>query len=409
MLCLRRQRAGFELRRIPFLADQRATLVNVKLKWVKDRPLDWVVARERHLRSVLHLVHILSSHPQGRVPSFNLLKRCRQFGLPHRHGDIVAFIRRYPTIFRESPAPAARNGDGAPWFSLSEDAIRLREQEVEVLADAESDLVDRLCRLLMLTADRSLPLPTVDQLQWDLGLPSDYHLTLIPRHPEAFSIVRLPGDERLWLRLVSWDPRLAVSELEKKSVASETEGKSLAFPVKFTRGFGLRKKCMEWLREWQTLPYNSPYADSSDLDPRTDESEKKNVGVFHELLHLTIAKKTERRNVSNLRKPLSLPQKFTKVFERHPGIFYLSEKLGTQTVVLREAYDGTKLLISHPLQEIRREYATLLRASRSQRTRRSSTQIIEEATLDSKAVNLANGSKSSTSDDERGDVYASSS
>ncbi|KAG6518787.1 protein WHAT'S THIS FACTOR 9, mitochondrial-like [Zingiber officinale] len=406
MLCPSRQRARFELRRLPFLADQRATLVNVKLKWVKDRPLDSVVASERHLRPVLHLVHLLSYHPRGRVPSFNLLKRCRQFGLPHRHGDIVAFMRRYPTIFRESPDPGA----GAPCFSLSEDAIRLREQEVEALADAETDLVDRLRRLLMLTADRSLPLPTVDQLQWDMGLPSDYHLTLIPRHPEAFSIVRLPGDERLWLRLVCWDPRLAVSELEKKSVASETEteGKGLAFPVKFTKGFGLRKKCMEWLREWQTLPYTSPYADASHLDPRTDESEKRNVGVFHELLHLTIAKKTERRNVSNLRKPLSLPQKFTKAFGRHPGIFYLSEKLATQTVVLREAYDGRKLLITHPLQEIRRKYVGLLRAARSQWTGRSSTKVDEQATLYSKAVDLADASESSSSDDERGDVYASS-
>lgn len=117
---------------------------------------------------------------------------------------------------------------------------------------------------------------------------------------------------------------------------------------------------MEWLQEWQRLPYTSPYVDASHLDPRTDLSEKRNVGVFHELLHLTIGKKTERKNVSNLRKPFALPQKFTKVFERHPGIFYISMKCDTQTVILREAYDRRHLIEKHPLVEIREKFANMM-------------------------------------------------
>ncbi|KAG1363818.1 putative protein ROOT PRIMORDIUM DEFECTIVE 1 [Cocos nucifera] len=120
---------------------------------------------------------------------------------------------------------------------------------------------------------------------------------------------------------------------------------------------------MAWLQEWQTLPYTSPYSDALGLDPRTDVSEKRIVGVFHELLHLTLEKKAKRRNVSNLRKLLGLPQKFTKVFECHPGIFYLSQKLGTQTVVLRKAYCGGRdVLIKHPLVEIRERYVAMMRA-----------------------------------------------
>lgn len=136
----------------------------------------------------------------------------------------------------------------------------------------------------------------------------------------------------------------------------------MAFPVSFTRGFGLKKKWVEWLKEWQTLPYTSPYEDAVRLDPRTDEAEKRMVGVFHELLNLMVGKKTERRNVSNMRRPLGLPQKFTKVFERHPGIFYLSQKLATQTVVLREAYGGGRnLLEEHPIVEVREKYLELMR------------------------------------------------
>lgn len=46
---------------------------------------------------------------------------------------------------------------------------------------------------------------------------------------------------------------------------------------------------------------------------------------------------------------LYLPQKFTKVVERHPGIFYLTKKCDTQTVVLREAYECQKIIQKYPL------------------------------------------------------------
>ncbi|CAK9185405.1 unnamed protein product [Ilex paraguariensis] len=52
--------------------------------------------------------------------------------------------------------------------------------------------------------------------------------------------------------------------------------------------------------------------------------------------------------------------KFTKVFERHPGIFYISKKCDTQTVVLREAYDRHRLIEKHPLTDIRERYASLM-------------------------------------------------
>ncbi|XVF37816.1 hypothetical protein REPUB_Repub20aG0043400 [Reevesia pubescens] len=148
----------------------------------------------------------------------------------------------------------------------------------------------------MLTKDRTLPLQIVDQLQWDLGLPYDYNDSLIPHYSDLFSLVCLP-DDRIGLKLLLWDDKLVASQLEKNAVLQTEEdlkNNSLAFPIGFTRGFGLKRKCMELLKEWQKLPYTSPYADASYLDPRTDLSEKRIVGVFHELLHLTIQKKNER-------------------------------------------------------------------------------------------------------------------
>lgn len=352
---------------LPFAAEQRATLVNVKLKWAKDRALDSVVARERHLRQVHRLLELISADPRGGVPVQELPSRpLRLDNLRLLPSD---FLVRFPALFRRTSAPSSSRH--CPWIHLTDDALQLRELELSVLRDNESEFVEHLRRLLMLAANLLLPLQTVDQLSWDMGLPSDYHNSILRRYPHFFDLVRPDDDERVWLKLSSWDPLLAVSELQRISTAGEFNGDSLAFPVRFTRGFGLRRKCMMWLQEWQTLPYTSPYADPSGLDPRTDVSEKRIVGVFHELLHLTIGKKTERSNFSNLRKPLRLPQKFTKVFERHPGIFYLSQKLGVQTVVLREAYGGGRdLLRKHPLVNIRERYAAMMNLGRPEMYRR---------------------------------------
>ncbi|TVU29897.1 hypothetical protein EJB05_21488, partial [Eragrostis curvula] len=343
-----------------FAAEQRATLVNVKLKWVKDGALDVAVSRERHLRAAHHLFDLVSDRPGHRVTRSDLVADRSVQKLFGSADAAFEFLGRFHTLF-------ALHRVGV---SLTDAALDLRLREVECLRATESDLVARLRRLLMLTLPRRLPLHTVDLLRWDLGLPGDYRSSILRRYPEHFALEQPEGDERVWVRLLSWDDSLAVSELEKAADGGDTT--CLPFPVSFTRGFDLRSKCMSWLREWQELPYTSPYADASSLDRRTDVSEKRNVGVFHELLHLTVAKRTERHNVSNMRKLLGMPQKFTKVFERHPGIFYISRVLGTHTVMLREAYGGGSKLLekhAHPLATIREEYATMMKAALPPRTR----------------------------------------
>ncbi|GAB4824293.1 hypothetical protein Ancab_007180 [Ancistrocladus abbreviatus] len=342
-----------------FIYLQKFSLVNVKLKWVKDRALDAAVVGQRDLQAACILVSIISSYSHGYVPIYRLSRYRRQLGLPDDL-RLSTFIRRYPTIFHESYF-LDTGGTPVPMFCLTPEATNLCQEEHKILELNQMDILNRLRKVLMLCKDMTLPLQTIDQLKWDLGLPYDYHQSLIPQYPELFSFVNLL-DNRVGVKLLSWDDHLAVSDLQRNAALKGKGGAiSLAFPISFTRGFGLKRKCMKWLQEWQELPYTSPYCDASHLDPRTDVSEKRIVGVFHELLHLTILKKMERKNVSNLRKPLALPQKFTKVFERHPGIFYISKKCDTQTVVLREAYEGQKLLEKHPLVEIREQYFSMMK------------------------------------------------
>ncbi|KAJ4981697.1 hypothetical protein NE237_032534 [Protea cynaroides] len=359
-------------RQVGFAYVPKLSLVNVKLKWVKDKALDAVVAREKDLRAVCHLVSIIASTPYCSLPIYQLNRQRGQFGLPHDL-KISTFIRRYPTLFHEYPVAVREGCSGVPWFRLTDEALKLHQEELYILQQNEKNLVERLQKLLMLTRDRRLPLQTIDQLKWDMGLPNDYHNSLVPRYPQLFSLVRLV-DDRIALKLLQWDDRLAVSQLQNSASAEDSKeqeqgDQSLSFPIGFTRGFGLKRKCMEWLEEWQRLPYTSPYANASHLDPRTDVSEKRIVGVFHELLHLTLQKKTERKNVSNIRKPLCLPQKFTKVFGRHPGIFYISQKCSTQTVILREAYYRQELLQKHPLVGIRERYVDMMKTGLLNRSR----------------------------------------
>lgn len=322
------------IRRLPYLFLQVSTLVNLPPKWTKDRILDHAVSREKHLRQILELITTLVSSDSSSPP------------LQPYTGYLA---RIHPSLFYSSSSSSRP--------TLSPLALRLYDEEQHILRESLPDTIVRLRKLLMLsTATRSLPLHVIDQLRFDLGLPTDYKITILPHYPQFFRIHRVPDDERVWLGLVNWEDSLAVPELRRDNP------ENLEFPNRFTRGFGMKRRWLEWLSEWQKLPYISPYEYTPDIDPRTDISEKRNVGVFHELLHLMIGKKTERKNVSNLRKAFQLPQKFTKVFERHPGIFYISRKLDTHTVVLREAYGGGKeLLRKHPLIEIRDKYIAVLR------------------------------------------------
>lgn len=345
----------------------KRNLVNVKLKWVKDPVLDSVVSRTIQLKATSTLVSIIGSQPDYSLPIYGLSKHRGHLGLP-QDLKLSTFLRYYPNIFQEFYLPDSR-GTPVPWYKLTSEALKIYDDEKHcVLEECYMDILNTLRKLLMLTKERLLPLQTIDQLSWDLGLPYDYKNKMVAKHPELFTFVKLP-DERMGMKLLVWDDSLSVSHLELRNLDLENSNQALAFPIGFTRGFGLKKKCIEWLNEWQKLPYTNPYIDASHLDPRTDVSEKRIVGVFHELLHLTILKKSERKNVSNLRSPLALPQKFTKVFERHPGIFYISKKGNTQTVVLREAYDRDQLIEKHPLADIREKYGSMMKKGFLDRSR----------------------------------------
>lgn len=82
--------------------------------------------------------------------------------------------------------------------------------------------------------------------------------------------------------------------------------------------------------------------------------------MLHEALSLFIGKKTEKSNLVLLGEKLRLPPGFRRAIVHHPGIFYVSNKLKTETVVLREGYKRHMLVESHPMMDVRYRYVHLM-------------------------------------------------
>ncbi|KAJ6406835.1 hypothetical protein OIU84_010364 [Salix udensis] len=244
---------------------------------------------------------------------------------------VLRFMRRYPTLFNEFPHPQYAN---LPCFRV-----------------------------------RHYPLQSLHPLKWDLGLPDNFEKALIPKYPDHFQFAKAPNGTRS-LRLVQWHEEFAVSALQRSNETKE-KGKeyrefksghtALTFPMSFPKGYGGQKKVRAWMDEFHKLPYISPYEDSRRIEPSSELMEKRVVGVLHELLSLTIHKKTKRNYLRSLRDELILPHKFTRLFTRYPGIFYLSLKCKTTTVALREAYRRGKLANPHPLARLRDKFYHVMR------------------------------------------------
>ncbi|EXB29035.1 hypothetical protein L484_018452 [Morus notabilis] len=349
-LCLRTKLPG------PWL-NQSRTFVDAKVKWVRDPYLDFVVEREKDLFQAISFKNQILSDPSKSLPLSlaSILK-------PHFHLSIPSskFFQKYPsffTLFQPSPGLPPR-------VKLTRRALSLHYEESAAFDSLRKDAVRRLSRLLMIAGGGRLPLRLVEQLRWDFGLPHDFVASLLSDFPDYFHVCEVPntsdGKPELALEIVSWRKDLAVSELEKRS-SSSSDSKRIAFPMSFPRGFDLVKKVKDWVEKWQLLPYISPYENGFHLPPGSDQAEKWTVAVLHELLWLTVSKKTERENLLVLGEWLGFGSRmFKKALVHHPGIFYVSNKIRTQTVVLREAYRKDFLVEKHPLMAMRYRHIHLL-------------------------------------------------
>lgn len=325
-------------------------------KFVRDRGLDHAVEREKNLRPLLNIKDLIRSEPSKSVPIAVITTQKDSLRITLRP---IEFIRSYPSVFLEF----LPGGIGIhPHISLTPEVLNLDAEE-QLVYGSESykqGLADRLLKLLMINRINKIPLEILDLLKWDLGLPQDYVETMVPEFPDYFRVIEsksrgCSGE----LELVCWSNEHSVSVLEKKA-KEYSKGSAIAFPTKFSNGFVVDKKMKKWIDEWQKLPYISPYENALHLSATSDESDKWAAAVLHEIMNLFVSKKAEKDAILHLGEVMGLRSRFKRVLHNHPGIFYLSSKLRTHTVVLRDAYKRGMLVESDQLVTSRNRYMKLM-------------------------------------------------
>ncbi|KAH7524920.1 hypothetical protein FEM48_Zijuj06G0170500 [Ziziphus jujuba var. spinosa] len=336
------------------------TTTTTTTKWVRDRGLDHAVEKEKHLKPIINIKNLIKSEPSKSLPISIITQNRHSLSIPTRPID---FIRRYPSVFEEFRP----GGIGIhPHVRLTAGVLDLDSEE-QLMYQSQTykqQVADRLLKLLMLCRANKIPLSLLDTLKWDLGLPQDYERSIVPEFPDYFRIVGVKNseDSRV-LEVVCWNGELATSAIEKKTMKADmgyAKGMPIAFPVQFSGGLEIDKKVKKWIDEWQKLPYISPYENAAHLLPKSDESDKWAVAVLHEFLHILIPKKTETDIILGFGEYLAIRSRFKRALLTHPGIFYISSKIDTHTVVLKEGYKRGSLVESHPLMSMRNQYIHLM-------------------------------------------------
>ncbi|XP_020096408.1 protein ROOT PRIMORDIUM DEFECTIVE 1 [Ananas comosus] len=370
------------VRTLAFSLVHRSTYVDVAMKWKKDPFYDsiGVLARSRDLKPLVSLKSIIARAPSDAgIPVSAVSKRGRALETSGRR--VASFLRRYPAVFDEYTGP----NYNLPWFRLTREAVDLDREERAVYDARKPEIVDRLRRLILMSRDRQLPFRIVQGMLWYLGLPEDFLEDPNNISNGSFGVVEI-GDGEKGLSVVGGGDEPVFSALQRNALrqfggSADSPPKEVAFPLFPSKGLRLKRKIAHWLDEFQKLPYVSPYEDFSHLDPSSDISEKRAAGVLHELLSLFVDNSAERRRLLCLRKHLGLSQKFHKVFERHPHVFYLLLKSKTCFVVLKEAYfaGSDTALEKHPMLAIRKKYVKLMDKSDAILRSRRSRKPVEDA------------------------------
>lgn len=340
--------------------------VRAAVKRRKELPFDNVIERDKKLKLVLKIRSILVRSPE-RIMSLKQLGRFRRdLGLDKKR-RFIALLRKFPAVF-----DIVEEGIYSLKFKMTPEAERLYLEEMKVRNEMEGLLVTKLRKLLMMSIEKRILLEKIAHLRTDLGLPLEFRDTICHRYPQYFRVVATGRGPAL--ELTHWDPELAVSAAElseEENRAYELRQKNLIIdrPLKFNRvklpkGLNLSKGEMRKIAEFRDMPYISPYSDFSGLRQGTREKEKHACGVVHEILSLTVEKKTLVDHLTHFREEFRFSQQLRGMLIRHPDMFYVSLKGDRDSVFLREAYRDSQLIDKDRLLIIKERFRALVAVPR---------------------------------------------
>ncbi|KAJ1264554.1 hypothetical protein BS78_08G009900 [Paspalum vaginatum] len=321
----------------------------------RDHRLDKLMVQLRNLRLAL-AIHQLVSQQRNGYASLQLLSKWRhEIGL---NIEIGAFVKKYPHVFQIYVHPVKKNHCCKVTQRMSD----LVAEEDALIRENEADMVQRLKKLLMLSTNGGLNMHALWLVRRELGLPDDYRSSILPNHQHEFSL-----ESPDTLSLVSRDDTLAVAKVEEwrkreytEKWLAESETK-YAFPINFPTGFKIEKGFRGKLKNWQRLPYTKPY-ERNVLHPihNAERLEKRIVAILHELLSLTVEKMVPLERLSHFRRVYAMEVNLRELLLKYPGIFYISTKGSTQTVILRESYSKGCLIDPNPVYIVRRKMLGLI-------------------------------------------------
>lgn len=328
-----------------------------KHKRVQDRSnkrrvvdLETVTERFKITSKLIAVMDVLKNEPEQVITVRRLEQYRQKINLSKPH-SIAEFIRKSPKLFE-----LYKDQKGVLWCGFTAQAEDLVEEEATLIEENSEKAAEHVSRLLMMAVDQRIPLDKIVQFRRDLGLPYDLRTSWIHRFPQLFKLVKFDDVEHL--QLVEWNPEWAVTELEKKArregivsgeIQSEPGMLCLPFPMKFPPLVTKLFRHGGRVEHFQKRPYLSPYADPRELIPGSQEFDKRAVAVMHEILSFTHEKRLVTDQLTYFRREFVMPQKLMRLFLKHYGIFYVSEKGKRFSVFLTEAYNGDELIEKSPL------------------------------------------------------------
>ncbi|KAJ7951285.1 protein ROOT PRIMORDIUM DEFECTIVE 1-like [Quillaja saponaria] len=343
--------------------------IRAAVKRRKELPFDNVIQRDKKLKLILKIRKILVSQPDRVMSLRELGKYRRELGLEKKR-RFIALLKKFPAVFQ-----IMEEGVFSLKFKLTPEAEKLYLEELKIRNEMEELLVVKLRKLLMMSLEKRILLEKIAHLMTDLGLPQDFRDTICHRYPQYFRVVvteRGPA-----LELTHWDPELAVSAAElseEENRTRELEEKNLIIdrPAKFNRvklpkGLNLSKSETRKIMQFRDIPYISPYSDFSGLRSGTREKEKHACAVVHEILSLTVEKRTLVDHLTHFREEFRFSQQLRGMLIRHPDMFYVSLKGDRDSVFLREAYRDSQLMEKDRLLLIKEKLRSLVAVPQFQR------------------------------------------
>ncbi|KAJ0086565.1 hypothetical protein Patl1_08541 [Pistacia atlantica] len=297
-----------------------------------------VLNRDSVFRFLIKSKEFLSKQPECILRLDDAGKLHRELGFP-RGRKVIKSIQRHPLIFE-----VYRHTDNKMWLGFTEFAEQLLEEERSIMDSMEMDRVNKVRKLLMISKEKRIPLSKIYHNRLLFGIPEDFR-DRVAKYPDYFRTV-VENDGKRFLELVTWDPILAVSELQRQFIVNEDKVmKAFKFPVKYGKDLGLDENDMRKLNLLNTFPLVSPYSDGWKLDIWSLEAEKYRVGIVHEFLSLTLEKRASIHHIVEFKEEFSLTRRTYEMLKKQPRTFYLAGTEMNWAVFLKDAYDENGGLI----------------------------------------------------------------